>query len=105
MPPSLFLTEGFVPEELLEEEKKRTQVVLEEGIKSLTDKGFKAIGHLAVGEPVEEICRLASEIDADLIVIGHEQNASFAKRWWGGSVGKSIVDQAPCNVFIALRRR
>src|SRR5262249_31389637 len=24
MPPSLFLTEGFVPEELLEEEKKRT---------------------------------------------------------------------------------
>ena len=25
MPPSLFLTEGFVPEELLEEEKKRTQ--------------------------------------------------------------------------------
>ena len=62
MPPSLFLTEGFVPEELLEEEKKRTQVVLEEGIKSLTDKGFKAIGHLAVGEPVEEICRLASEI-------------------------------------------
>jgi nucleotide-binding universal stress UspA family protein len=54
---------------------------------------------------VEEICRLAKEIDADLIVIGHEQNASFAKRWWGGSVGKSIVDQAPCNVFIALRRR
>src|SRR5687768_563640 len=31
MPPSLFLTEGFVPEELLEEEKKRTQTVLDEG--------------------------------------------------------------------------
>ena len=34
MPPSLFLTEGFVPEELLEEEKKRTQTVLDEGIAS-----------------------------------------------------------------------
>ena len=33
MPPSLFLTEGFVPEELLEEEKKRTQAVLDEGIR------------------------------------------------------------------------
>ena len=65
MPPSLFLTEGFVPEELLEEEKKRTQTVLDEGIKSLTDKGFKAGGHLAVGEPVEEICR-REEAEADL---------------------------------------
>jgi nucleotide-binding universal stress UspA family protein len=34
MPPSLFLTEGFVPEELLEEEKKRTQTVLDEGIRT-----------------------------------------------------------------------
>ena len=59
MPPSLFLTEGFVPEELLEEEKKRTQTVLDEGIQTLRDKGFNAVGHLAVGEPVEEICRLA----------------------------------------------
>ena len=38
MPPSLFLTEGFVPEELLEEEKKRTQTVLDEGIQALTQK-------------------------------------------------------------------
>ena len=37
MPPSLFLTEGFVPEELLEEEKKRTQTVLDEGIATLND--------------------------------------------------------------------
>src|SRR3989337_4577 len=67
MPPSLFLTEGFVPEELLEEEKKRTKAVLDAGIKSLTDKGFKAAGPLAVGEPVEEICRAAKEVGADLI--------------------------------------
>src|SRR5947208_2377974 len=36
MPPSLFLTEGFVPEELLEEEKKRTQAILDEGIRTRT---------------------------------------------------------------------
>lgn len=102
MPPSLFLTEGFVPEELLEEEKKRTQVVLDEGIKSLTDQGFKATGHLAVGEPVEEICRLAKELGADLIVVGHNQNTSFAARWWKGSVGASLLDYAPCSVLISL---
>lgn len=104
MPPSLFLTEGFVPEELLEEEKKRTQAVLDEGIKALTDKGFKTAGHLAVGEPVEEICRLAKDLGVELIVVGHNQKTSFAARWWKGSVGASLIDYAPCSVLIALSR-
>jgi len=104
MPPSLFLTEGFVPEELLEEEKKRTQAVLDEGIKSLTDKGFKATGHLSVGEPVDEICRTAKEVGADLIVIGHNQSTSWAARWWKGSVGASLLDYAPCSILISLSK-
>ena len=104
MPPSLFLTEGFVPEELLEEEKKRTQVVLDDGIRSLTEKGFQATGHLAVGEPVEEICRLAKELGVDLIVLGHNQNTSFAARWWKGSVGASLLDYSPCSLLIALSK-
>jgi len=104
MPPSLFLTEGFVPEELLEEEKKRTQSVLDEGIASLKQQGFNAAGHLAVGEPVEEICRLAKELSVDLIVVGHNQKTSFAARWWKGSVGASILDYAPCSLLVALSR-
>ena len=101
MPPSLFLTEGFVPEELLEEEKKRTQAVLDEGIRALTEQGYTAEGHLAVGEPVEEICRIAKALGVDLIVVGHNQNTSFAARWWKGSVGASLLDYAPCSLLIA----
>jgi nucleotide-binding universal stress UspA family protein len=104
MPPSLFLTEGFVPEELLEEEKKRTQTVLDEGIATLKQKGFNALGHLAVGEPVEEICRLARELSVDLVVVGHNQTTSFAARWWKGSVGASLLDYSPCSILIALSR-
>ena len=104
MPPSLFLTEGFVPEELLEEEKKRTQAILDEGIRTLRDRGFNASGQLAVGEPVEEICRLAKSMAADLIVVGHNQKTSFASRWWKGSVGKTLLDYAPCSILIALSR-
>ena len=104
MPPSLFLTEGFVPEELLEEEKKRTQSVLDEGIRTLRERGFKAEGHLAVGEPVEEICRLAKGLGVDLVVVGHNQNTSFAARWWKGSVGASLLDYAPCSLLIALSK-
>src|SRR5438132_3120884 len=62
MPSSMFLTEGFLPEELLEEEKKRAQEILNEGIAQLKKKGFTVAGHLAVGEPVEEISRLAAEL-------------------------------------------
>src|SRR5437588_1471049 len=57
MPPSLFLTEGFVPEELLEEEKKRTQTVLDEGIRTLRDRGYNATGHRSEERRVGKECR------------------------------------------------
>jgi nucleotide-binding universal stress UspA family protein len=100
----MFLTEGFLPEELLEEEKKRAQEILNEGIEQLKQKGFTVSGHLAVGEPVEEICRLATELKCDVIVVGHQQRASFATRWWRGSVGKTLLDLAPCSIFVAQTR-
>jgi nucleotide-binding universal stress UspA family protein len=104
MPSSMFLTEGFLPEELLEEEKKRAREILDEGVAQLKEKGFSVEGHLAVGEPVEEICRLAKELACDLVVVGHSQRVTFAARWWRGSVGKSIIDYAPCSVLVARTR-
>ena len=102
MPASMFLAEGFVPEELIEEEKKRMQLVLDEGLALLTERGFSVIGHLAVGEPVEEIARLASELGCDLVVLGHKQKQSFAARWWRGSVGASLLDYSPCSILVAM---
>ena len=101
MPANMFLTEGFLPEELIEEEKKRAQEILDEGASLLKEKGFNVQSHLAVGEPVEEICRLSVELNCDLIVVGHAQKAKFGTRWWRGSVGKSLLDNAPCTVMVA----
>jgi nucleotide-binding universal stress UspA family protein len=102
MPSSMFLTEGFLPEELIEEEKKRMQEVLDEGLSTLKERGFQVTGHLAVGEPVEEICRVASEVGADLIVLGHKQKQNFGARWWRGSVGATLLDYAPCSLLVAM---
>jgi nucleotide-binding universal stress UspA family protein len=88
----------------MEDEKKRAQEVLDEGARQLRESGFQVTPHLAVGEPVEEICRLAGELRADLIIVGHEQKASWATRWWRGSVGKSLLDCAPCSVLISIHR-
>ena len=78
------------------------QGVLDEGLSTLKERGFSVAGHLAVGEPVEEICRLASEVKCDLIVVGHKQKQSFAARWWRGSVGATLLDYAPCSLLVAL---
>jgi len=101
MPPSLFLTEAYLPEDLMEDEKKQMQQILDEGIRLLNEKGFKATGHLTVGEPVREICRVATELGANLIVVGHRQRLSFAARWWQNSVGATLLDYAPCSILIA----
>src|SRR5258708_27115427 len=93
---------GFRAEELLEEQQKRAQDILNEGLQKLRQKVFSVAGHLAVGEPVEEICRLAAELKCDLIVVGHRQKASFGSRWCRGSVGKTLLDHAPCSIFVAL---
>jgi nucleotide-binding universal stress UspA family protein len=104
MPSGLFLAEGFIPEKLVEDEQKHTQEVLDEGIRMLTERGYNVKGHLATGEPVEEICRLARELKVNIIVVGHRQRTSFAERWWRGSVGASLLEHCPCSLLIAVTR-
>jgi len=36
-------------------------------------------------------------------VVGHKK-ASFGSRWWRGSVGKTLLDQAPRSLFVAQTR-
>ncbi|MEW5889554.1 MAG: universal stress protein [Pseudomonadota bacterium] len=100
----LYLTEGFVPETLQEEENRRYQGILEQGLRMLSERGFKAEGHLVTGEPVDEICRMAGELGVDLIVVGHRKHAFFMSRWWKGSVGGSLIEEAPCSVLVAIAR-
>jgi nucleotide-binding universal stress UspA family protein len=104
LPTSMFLTEGFLPEEVIEEEKKRMQRILDEGVADMTAQGFAVTGHLAVGEPVEEIAGVADRLACDLIVVGHKQKQSFATRWWSGSVGASLLDYAPCSILVAVTK-
>ncbi len=100
----LFLAEGVMPGEVLDEDRRRFQAVLDEGVAALAARGFQAQGHLRSGEPVEEIAELARELGATLIVLGHRQQRGFAARWWKGSIGATLLDRAPCSVLIVLER-
>ena len=46
--------------------------------------------------------RLANELPAELIVIGHKRRTSLASRWWHNSVGASLLEQSPCSILIAV---
>lgn len=101
----LYLTEGFVPDSLQEEQNRAYREVLDEGLALMAERGVKAEGHLVTGEPIDEICRLARELDVDLIVVGHGHRASRLERWWRGSVSASLVEDAPCSVLIAIAKQ
>jgi nucleotide-binding universal stress UspA family protein len=107
MPPATALagTEGYIYDARREEEDLAAfKTVLEEGLSRLTGSGHQATGEVVTGEAVDEIVRCAQRIGADLIVVGHKHLGSWAARWWRGSVSKSLVEHAPCNVLIVIAR-
>lgn len=107
MPPAAALIggEGFVYDARREEEdRRRYQEVLDEGLARFTNKGHRSSGEVVVGEAVDEIARYAKKIDADLIVVGHKHLDSWAARWWRGSLSKSIIEHAPCSVLVVITR-
>ena len=102
MPSGLFLGEGYVPGELLDEDKQRAEALLSGGVEELVKRGFKVQGHLTSGEPVDEICDMARKIACDLILVRHPKRISFAARWWKGWVGSSLLEHAPCSILITV---
>lgn len=58
-------------------------------------------GHIRRGTPVEAILRTASEIDADLLIIGSHRRRGVEK-WVLGSVAERILREARCPVLTAL---
>ncbi|MBK9261418.1 MAG: universal stress protein [Polyangiaceae bacterium] len=60
--------------------------------------------HYRDGRPDKAIVQLASEIDADLIVVaGHPPTR--LERWFGGPLADRIARNAPCPVVIVRQKR
>jgi nucleotide-binding universal stress UspA family protein len=66
----------------------------------LKQLGLDPVARLTVGEPVKVICAFAKEVDADLVVVGH-QKKGLLDRWWSGSTGAYLSDYISCSLLIA----
>jgi nucleotide-binding universal stress UspA family protein len=65
---------------------------------------LEKIGVVVVsGGPAERICAFASEIDADLIVMGTHNRVGL-ERWVLGSVAQRVMRYAPCGIWLIRPR-
>ena len=62
-------------------------------------KGVRAETHASESEPAEAILQLASQVNADLIVVG-SRGLSGIQRFLMGSVSSKVSEHASCSVMI-----
>lgn len=74
---------------------------LAEGADLLREAGLDVETRLGIGKPAEEIGRVAREVGANLVVVGHREQSTLA-RWWSGSTGASLLGVAPCSILVAV---
>jgi nucleotide-binding universal stress UspA family protein len=60
----------------------------------------RIVGHLGVGSAQKQILQLASDLEADLIVVGSHNKGALA-RMMLGSVSQAVVNKAQCAVLVA----
>jgi nucleotide-binding universal stress UspA family protein len=92
---------GYEPElaELMKEQFKQAQQIVERAAAALKAAGFKASCRVVEAETRSGILDLASEWHADLIVLGSHGRKGL-QRFMLGSVAESVARGAYCSVLI-----
>lgn len=72
-------------------------------VASLALPDVRLAGHIRVGRPDREIAQLASDVGADLVVVGSYGHRGL-ERLLLGSVAESLVRRCPCAVLVHRAR-
>jgi nucleotide-binding universal stress UspA family protein len=73
--------------------------VLQAAVASISETGVAARRRLGVGRPATLIVELASELRAELVIVGSRGRGPLASMLLG-SVSAEVVDRAPCPVLV-----
>jgi nucleotide-binding universal stress UspA family protein len=85
--------------ELTQAEHKRVKELLATIATAACAAGLSCTTVLADGFAVEEVCEVAREHDAQLVVVG-SHGWGAARRFFSGSVSTGLVHSAPCPVLV-----
>jgi nucleotide-binding universal stress UspA family protein len=78
---------------------RRFHTVLQRSRKLAEEHQLKLHTHVLVGHPVRDIVQLASELEADLLVVGSAGHSELYERMLGSRADR-IVHLAPCPVLV-----
>jgi nucleotide-binding universal stress UspA family protein len=73
--------------------------ILAEGVERLKAMGFSPTAKLSIGEAGREIVKVAKDIGANLVVVGHRPDGLLSR--WFTSVGTYLVKHISCSVLVA----
>jgi nucleotide-binding universal stress UspA family protein len=86
-------------DELLDAERAHADAALGDAAAHAEAAGVGVTTRLATGDPAEQICTYAEEIDARLIAIGRRGYGTVASLLLG-SVSNAVIQHAPCPVLV-----
>jgi len=89
--------------DLTEAERKRLEKLLATTAAAAYAAGVQCSTVVADGFPIDEICRVAAESGARLLVVG-SHGWGAARRLFSGSVSTGLVHSAPCPVLVVRAR-
>jgi nucleotide-binding universal stress UspA family protein len=98
-PPYFIAEAGAALETILESSEEAGRHIVTEAAHRASEAGIVANTELAWGRVPEVVCRIASEHDCDLIVVGSRGLTGF-KRLMLGSISNAIAAKAPCPVLV-----
>lgn len=90
-----------VPGDLRHEIGPREDVnmTLDSAAADAREAGVETFTHSFEGDPAEGLLDIASEVNADLIVVGNK-GMTGARRFLLGSVPNNVSHHAPCSVYV-----
>jgi len=91
------LSQPFALAPVIEEVNARARQLVEEAAQRLRSQGAQAEAKVGQGDPKTVILEHATELDADLIVMG-AHGSSAIERFLVGSVSRSVLRHAHCSV-------
>ena len=98
-PPYFIAEAGVSLEKVLADSERTGRDIIMEATQQASEAGVAYTTELAWGRIAEVICRVASERNCDLIVLGSRGLASF-KRFMLGSISNAVAAKAPYPVLI-----
>ena len=76
------------------------KAVLADGVARMQKFGFEPVARLVSGDPAKVIGQFATEVSADLVVVGYRRQSAL-ERWWLGPSGAYLVDQIRCSLLVS----